>query len=58
MKRIRFLLTLLFINLFTVMVYADEIDIPIEEPKSLLGTIIAVICAVISAVFLLNRKKK
>ena len=58
MARIKYLLSLLIINLFTVIAYADEIDIPEEKPSNLLWIIIAVLVAVISAVLLLRKKNK
>ena len=56
--KLKYFLSLLLINLFTVMVYADEIDIPTEEPKSLLGIIFAVFLAIVSAISLLIKRNK
>ena len=56
--KLKYFLSLLIINLFTVIVYADEIDIPSEEPKSLLGIVFAVFLAIVSAFFLLIKRNK
>lgn len=56
--RFKYLLSILLLNLFTVLVYADEIDIPTEEPKSLLGIIFAVFLAIVSAISLLIKRNK
>ena len=56
--KLKYFLSLLIINLFTVIVYADEIDIPTEEPKSLLGIIFAIFLAIVSAISLLIKRNK
>lgn len=57
-RKLKYFISLILINLFTVIAYADEVDIPIEEPKSLSGIIIAVFLAIVSAIFLLIKRNK
>ena len=56
--KLKYIISLLLINIFTVIAYADEVDIPIEEPKSLSGIIIAVFLAIVSAISLLIKRNK
>ena len=58
MNRIKYLISILIINIFTVIAYADEVDIPEEKPNNLLWIILAVLLAIVLSIVLLKRRNK